>query len=96
MICYNDLCGYSIIYSKTIMTVEKCLQMCTTNGFKYAALTSLALSFLGTYTWCACGNRLKYPTDTSTTCTQPCNGNAAELCGSRLTYWSVYSNGKLD
>ncbi len=31
-------CGYSYVSSASSMTVDKCLQMCTSNGFKYAGL----------------------------------------------------------
>jgi hypothetical protein len=44
---------------------------------------------------CFCGNTIKYPTQTSTTCTSPCIGNPAQMCGSSNgVYFSVYSIGK--
>ncbi len=40
-----------------------------------------------------CGNTIKYPTQTSTTCTVGCNANTAQMCGdSSGVYFSVYSS----
>jgi len=39
MTCFiGRTCGYSYIKSVSSMTVGKCLQICTTNGYKYAGL----------------------------------------------------------
>jgi hypothetical protein len=39
---------------------------------------------------------MKYPSQTLTTCTTPCNGNSAQMCGSSDgIYLSVYASGKL-
>ncbi len=41
MTCYiGRTCGYTYINSISSMTVEKCLQFCTTNGFKFAGISS--------------------------------------------------------
>ena len=40
MACFiGRSCEYSYIKSKSSMTVEKCLQICTTNGYRFAGLT---------------------------------------------------------
>ncbi len=38
MTCWSGACISQMVYSVTSMTVEACLQICTTNGFKYAGL----------------------------------------------------------
>ena len=38
--CESDTCGFSYVSSSATngMTIEVCLQICTTNGFTYAGL----------------------------------------------------------
>ncbi len=44
--------------------------------------------------YCACGNTIKYPTQSSNTCTVPCIGDKSQFCGSSNgQYYSVYSGG---
>ena len=38
MECFKGKCEYQWVRSNSSMTVEKCLQMCVSNGFKYAGI----------------------------------------------------------
>ncbi len=75
----RDLSGF--MTESEDMTVEKCIQICSEKGFKYAGLQ------YGIQ--CFCGNSYgKY--GESTNCNYKCSGNQSEICGG---VWanSVYS-----
>ena len=75
----RDLSGF--MTESSDMTIEKCIQMCSEKGFKYAGLQ------YGVQ--CFCGNSYgKY--GESYSCDYECSGNQNEICGG---YWanSVYS-----
>jgi hypothetical protein len=76
-------CGFYFL--SATMTIEKCLQVCSSNGFKLAGLTS------GTY--CACGNTAMSITCSTTGCSQSCSGSTSQKCGG-FGFFNVYSESK--
>ncbi|BAT72175.1 conserved hypothetical protein [Thermosulfidibacter takaii ABI70S6] len=66
----RDLSAFSV--EKSDMTVEKCVNLCSSKGYKYAALQ------FGR--WCFCGNSYgRY--GVSYLCNHPCAGKWSEICG---------------
>jgi len=55
------------------MTVEKCIGLAITRGFKYVGLQA--------YSFCFGGNDISEYKDVSTGCNLPCSGNNSQICG---------------
>ena len=93
MQCDSSSDPYFSFGSHTSMTVEGCLYICSTlYGFSYAGIATTSGSPPSN---CVCGNKIKNPTSTSTTCTIGCTGNNAQSCGdSTGSYFSVYNLSK--
>ncbi len=79
----QSLCGN--YFSSATMTIEKCLQVCSSNGFKLAGLTS------GSY--CTCGNTAMSITCSTKGCSQSCSGSTSQKCGG-FGFFNVYSESK--
>jgi hypothetical protein len=60
--------------------------MCNRNNFVYAGISGM---------YCFCGNNIKYPSLTTTTCTFGCRGDSTDYCGDTTgQYYSVYQGEK--
>lgn len=70
----HDLDG--AVFKDSAMTVSKCLQLCSIQGFKYAGLQNGS--------WCFCGNRYGQYKAGSASCTTKCAGNQKSICGGKM------------
>jgi len=70
----RDLDG--AVFKDSAMTVSKCLQFCSIQGFKYAGLQNGS--------WCFCGNRYGRHKAGSASCTTKCAGNRELICGGKM------------
>ena len=86
--CKTD---FSINWIKCV-TATECVQVCSYYGYAYSAVCRQLSDVV-----CSCGNTIKYPSLTSTTCTSLCPGDATEICGCGCgQFYSLYSNGNLN